>query len=80
MSHLYAAIAETKHVSLALLKIQRAVLNTVIQFCIPFYETTKQISFDSKLLASCNESSGLFNLQPYIILATNISIPVTENC
>ena len=45
-----------------------------------FYETTKQISFDSKLQASCNESSGLFNLQGYIILATNISIPDTENC
>ena len=27
MSHLYAAIAKTKHVRLALLKIQRAVLN-----------------------------------------------------
>ena len=51
MSHLYAAIAKTKHVTESSLvkdtkscfKYSDAILHT-------FHETTKQISFDSKLL------------------------------
>ena len=60
MSHLYAAIAKTKHVTeSSLVKDAKSCFKYSDAFLPTFYETTKQISFDSKLLT-------LINLQRYI--------------
>ena len=59
MSLLYAAIAKTKRVGLALLKVQRAVLNTVMHFCLPF---TK---LQSRYRLIVNYYLWLINLQSY---------------
>ena len=70
MSHLYAAIAETKHVSLALLKIQRAVLNTAIQFCILFTKLQSRYRsiVNSKLPVTKVQVCLIYNVILYSLL------------